>query len=98
MSTKTNLAAAIIYTCCALFSIFVSCITNSLKAQKVGIGTITPQKLFSVNGSIMLDQGNKNNGSIDSAALVFGSSAQVGILSRKTMGDNKDGIDIITNR
>ncbi len=82
---------------------FVICITicsiisTSTSAQKVGIGTSSPQKLFSVNGTIMLDQGNKNSGSLDSAALVFGSAAQVGIFSRKTIGDNKDGFDFVTN-
>ncbi|HEX6181900.1 MAG TPA: hypothetical protein VFZ47_11690, partial [Chitinophagaceae bacterium] len=49
----------------------------------VGIGTSAPQKKLTVNGSIMLDQGNQNAGSLDSAALLFGSVGDVGITSRK---------------
>lgn len=52
-------------------------------AQNVGIGTSTPQRKLTVNGSIMLDQGNHNNGTLDTAALLFGSLGDVGITSRK---------------
>lgn len=54
--------------------------------QNVGIGTTSPEKLLSVAGSIAVDHDNQNSGTLDSAALVFGSSALVGITSNKMPG------------
>lgn len=65
--------------------------------QNVGIGTPNPQKLLSVNGSILLDQGNTNYGSLDSAALLFGTLGGVGISSQKTNGDLEWGLSLWTN-
>ncbi|RYZ58960.1 MAG: hypothetical protein EOO14_09000 [Chitinophagaceae bacterium] len=52
-------------------------------SQNVGIGTTAPQKLLSVNGSVLIDQGNANPGTLDSAALRFGTTAGVGITSSR---------------
>jgi len=61
-----------------VFTLLVSMTTLSL-AQNVGIGTTTPPKRLSVNGSILLDSENTNSGSVDSAALVFGTQTHVGL-------------------
>jgi hypothetical protein len=67
-------------------------------AQNVGIGTTVPQKLLSVNGSILIDQENMNAGLLDSAALRFGTVANVGISSNQSgAGININGLDIWTN-
>jgi hypothetical protein len=67
-------------------------------AQNVGIGTVNPLKLFSVNGSILVDQGNLNTGFLDSAALRFGTNANVGISSNQSgAGTNLNGLDFWTN-
>lgn len=68
---------------------------HSSKAQNVGIGTVAPQKKLTVNGSIMLDQGNQNAGSLDSAALLFGNTGTVGINSRK-IGSGSNGLSFWT--
>lgn len=68
---------------------------HSTKAQNVGIGTLAPQKKLTVNGSIMLDQGNQNNGTLDTAALLFGNTGTVGINSRK-IGSGANGLSFWT--
>lgn len=66
-------------------------------SQAVGIGTTNPQKTFSVNGSILIDQDNKNFGTLDSAGLRFGTTSLVGISSnRATTGENRNGLDLWT--
>lgn len=75
----------------ALFSCYVSF------SQAVGIGTTNPQKTFSVNGSILIDQDNKNFGTLDSAGLRFGTLSGVGVSSnRATTGNNRNGLDFWT--
>lgn len=69
--------------------------THCSSAQNVGIGTLNPQRRLTVNGSIMLDQGNQNNGTLDTAALLFGSAGTVGINSRK-IGSGANGLSIWT--
>ncbi len=68
-----------------------------LQAQNVGIGTNDPRKKLSVNGSVLIDQGGNNTGSLDSASLVFGHLVKVGISSNKLSGASKDGMDFWTN-
>jgi hypothetical protein len=73
--------------------------TVFLLAQSVGIGTNAPTKKLSVNGSIVVDHGNQNNGSADSAALLFGTQPSLsGILSNKNPASNRyGGLDFFTN-
>lgn len=67
-------------------------------SQKVGIGTNSPLKLLSVNGSVMIDQSNMNRATLDSAALRFGSATMVGISSnRDSLLSNVNGLDVWTN-
>ncbi len=73
----------------------VLCVAAGASAQNVGIGTASPQKKLTVRGSVMLDQGNQNDGTIDSAALVFGSAGTVGINSRKS-GSQANGLSFWT--
>lgn len=65
---------------------FLACLHCSAWSQNVGINTSSPQRKLTVRGSIMLDQGNHNFGTLDSAALVFGSAGTVGITAKKTGG------------
>lgn len=66
-------------------------------AQNVGINTATPPKMLAVNGSVMVDPNNTNLGTLDSAALLFGTS-NVGIFSNKNVGVvNSNGLDFWTN-
>ena len=67
--------------------LFIICFKNTINAQRVGIGTNTPLRKLSVTGSIMVDQSSTNNGSLDSAALVFGNGGNAGISSRQIGGD-----------
>lgn len=64
-------------------------------AQNVGIGTVAPQRKLTVSGSIMLDQGNQNDGTLDTAALIFGAAGTVGINSKKT-GSGSNGLSFWT--
>jgi hypothetical protein len=69
-----------------------------IMAQNVGIGTANPQKLLSVNGSVLIDQENKNTGALDSASLRFGTSAMVGISSNQSgAGVNMNGLNFWTS-
>jgi hypothetical protein len=76
--------------------LFLVTIAGTAQAQNVGIGTNSPTKKLSVNGSIAVDHRSANNGSLDSAALVFGSSNQAGINSNKTGGGPQHGLDFWT--
>jgi hypothetical protein len=68
-------------------------------SQNVGIGTDNPAKKLSVAGSIAVDHNNQNMGTLDSAALVFGTGPSlVGIFSRKTPGSGSyNGLDFWTD-
>ena len=67
-------------------------------AQNIGINTPVPLKTFSVNGTIAVDHSNKNFGTLDSASLLFGTPAMVGISSNKNGANpNSNGLDFWTN-
>ena len=71
---------------------------TQVHAQNVGVGTTTPSKLLSVKGSLLVDQNNENNASLDSAALRFGTATGVGIASNRTvLSSNQHGLDFYTN-
>jgi cytoskeletal protein CcmA (bactofilin family) len=68
----------------------------SSSAQNVGVGTSNPLRKLSVTGSVMVDQNNNNTGTLDSAALVFGSAGLAGISSQKN-GSDPNGLQFWTN-
>lgn len=72
-----------------LLSIFAA------NAQNVGIGTSNPQRKLTVNGSIMVDQGNQNDGTLDTSAIVFGTFGGAGINSKK-VGSGAHGLTFWT--
>ncbi|MBC7934932.1 MAG: hypothetical protein H7Y86_06195, partial [Rhizobacter sp.] len=74
-----------------------SLLSFGLYAQNIGIGSPNPQKKLTVNGSILLDENNTNDGGIDSAALLFGTSGNVGIASKKTSAGWQNGMSFFTN-
>lgn len=65
-------------------------------AQNIGIGTNNPTRKLSVNGTVMVDHGNQNNGTLDSAALLFGTGG-AGITSKKSAGVGNQGLNLWTN-
>ena len=67
-------------------------------SQNVGIGTATPTKRFSVNGTIVVDHDSTNYGTLDSASLLFGPGTKTGISSNKNpIEPNFRGLDLWTN-
>ncbi|MBC7867373.1 MAG: hypothetical protein H7X88_07555 [Gloeobacteraceae cyanobacterium ES-bin-316] len=79
-----------------IFFALMSC-TVSVFAQNVGVGSLNPQKKLTVNGSILLDENNTNDGILDSAALLFGTNGGVGIASKKTSAGWQNGLSFFTN-
>jgi hypothetical protein len=82
-----------------LFAALLLMVHVAVSAQDVGVGTNTPNKKLSVAGSIAVDHDNANTGTLDSAALVFGTGPSlVGIFSKKTPGSGSyNGLDFWTN-
>ncbi len=64
-------------------------------AQRVGIGTNSPLRKLSIDGSVMIDQNSNNTGTLDSVALVFGNAGIVGISSRQS-GPEPKGLSLWT--
>jgi hypothetical protein len=76
---------------------FYSNFTNRMSitnAGKIGIGTSSPQQMFSVAGSMNIDQNNQNSGSYLQSALTFGSGSGEGIASNRAGGVNQYGLDL----
>ena len=64
----------------------------------VGIGTSIPAARLSVDSSIMVDQENSNQGSLDRSSLYFGSDKKVGIVrSFLTGSSGRNGLGFFTN-
>ncbi len=66
-----------------IFTLAWLSVMTAAYSQNVGIGTTVPQKLLSINGSLLVDQGNANPGTLDSAGLRFGTTTGVGITSTR---------------
>jgi hypothetical protein len=93
--TNKKAAALQLYAIIGLFILFNSSL--SAHAQNVGVGLSNPLCKLSINGSLMIDQNNTNFGTLDSAALVFGSAGTTGIISKKTFTGNQHGLSFFTN-
>jgi hypothetical protein len=61
----------------------------------VGIGTTTPEQLFSVAGGMVIDQSNLNTGAV-THTLRFGSLSGEAIGSKRNAGTNQYGLDFYT--
>jgi hypothetical protein len=84
---------------CSIFAAFLLSVAGKQAlSQNVGIGTSQPQKLFSVRGSVLIDQNNESDGTLDSAALHFGTATGVGISSnRMPTGVHPNGLNFFTD-
>src|ERR1051325_11055090 len=71
-------------------------ISVSVHAQKVGIGTNSPQQNLSINAGMNIDQSDGNTGTTNNI-LTFGSASGEGIGSKRTSGGNQFGLDFYTN-
>jgi hypothetical protein len=80
--------------------LLVVCVTASKisTAQNIGIGTTAPKVRLSVDSSIMLDQANSNDGTLNKGALLFGNDSKVGIMRSWVNGSNfRSGLAFSTN-
>ncbi len=67
-------------------------------AQRVGIGTTTPNARLAVDSSIMIDQANANDGTLTKSALIFGSDGKAGIVRSFVNGSSgRNGLGFFTN-
>jgi hypothetical protein len=65
---------------------------------RVGIGTLTPQQMLSVQGSMNVDQAGLNNGTLPTPGLTFGSGGSEGVASQRTGGGpGMNGLDLYTS-
>ena len=69
-----------------------------INAQRVGIGTTTPNARLAVDSSIMIDQANANDGTLTKSALIFGSDGKAGIVRSFLNGSSgRNGLGFFTN-
>jgi hypothetical protein len=69
----------------------------SYSGGRVGIGTNNPQARMAVDSSLMIDQANSNQGSLDRSSLYFGSDKKVGIVRSFLTGSNgRSGLGFFT--
>jgi hypothetical protein len=72
--------------------------TISYSGGRVGIGTNNPQARMAVDSSLMIDQANSNQGSLDRSSLYFGSDKKVGIVRSFLTGSaGRSGLGFFTN-
>jgi hypothetical protein len=64
-------------------------------SQQVGIGTTAPQERLGVAGGVIIDQTDRNDGTIANG-LRFGNSSGEGISSKRTATGNQWGLDLYT--
>ncbi len=69
-------------------------VSAAFAQKKVGIGTNNPQQRLSIDSTLVIDQGNFNNGS--SLTLRLGSFSGEGIGSNRNFGSNVSGLDLWT--
>lgn len=68
------------------------------QAQRVGIGTTTPNARLAVDSSIMVDQANSSDGFLSGSSLYFGSDKSTGILRSFLNGSSgRNGLGFFTN-
>jgi hypothetical protein len=80
----------------SLLLLFAGC-SIAAAAQRVGIGTTTPQARLAIDSGIVIDQNNRNNGLFTGANLLqFGSMGGAGIGSNKLNGAAFNGLDFYT--
>jgi hypothetical protein len=71
--------------------------TISYSGGRVGIGTNNPQARMAVDSSLMIDQANSNQGSLDRSSLYFGSDRTTGIVrSFLTGSSGRNGLGFFT--
>jgi hypothetical protein len=74
--------------------------TPFLTAQNVGIGTTVPKARLALNGGLVIDQLDLNQGVLDvnnTNALFFGSDMKTGILNNRTPGQvSRSGLGFVT--
>lgn len=79
--------------------IAISC-SPFLNAQNVGIGTTVTKARLSLNGGLVIDQNDLNQGVLDvnnTNALFFGSDMKTGILNNRTPGQvSRSGLGFVT--
>ena len=67
-------------------------------AQRVGIGTTTPNARLAVDSSIMVDQANSSDGFLTGSSLYFGSDKKAGIVRSFLNGSSgRNGLGFFTN-
>ncbi len=73
-------------------------IYSKSNAQRVGIGTTTPNARLAVDSSIMVDQLNTNQGALDKGALLLGGDGRSGIVRSFLNGSSgRNGLGFFTN-
>jgi hypothetical protein len=72
-------------------------VSQIIFAQNVGIGIANPLAPFSVNGGIMVDQNNTNQGFLNEGALYFGGDKTTGIVRSFLTGSaGRNGLGFFT--
>jgi hypothetical protein len=70
-------------------------------AQSVGIGTTQPKAMLALDGGLVIDQGDHNQGILDMVsnnALFFGSDMKTGILNSRVAGSvSRSGLGFVTS-
>ena len=83
-----------------LFAFAAMIVCQFVKAQNVGIGTTIPKARLALNGGLVIDQGDLNQGVLDvnnNNALFFGSDMKTGILNNRTPGSvSRSGLGFVT--
>jgi hypothetical protein len=82
-----------------IFAIFMLTVSHQcINAQRVGIGTTTPNARLAVDSSIMIDQANANDGTLTKSALIFGSDGKAGIVRSFLNGSSgRNGLGFFTS-